>query len=475
MKIYRNLFLSFLALTLVITSCDLDEVNVDPSRPLSVNLNLILPAAIGQTAYNQMALPARQPGIVMQHFMGIDAQQVAYSANYLFTENTFNNYWNFGIYGGVLKDGRDLIDIATEAGQPYYVGIGKILQAEAFGRLTASFGDIPFSDALLGTESLKPAFDTQEQVYDGVQRLLDEGIAELSKAAVAGGPAGDDLFFGGDAAKWIMTAHALKARFLMHTTRRRSVYTTVLSEIGQAFSTSADEPVFQWESAITSANPLAKFGIGRPNTLAIDTRFGDAMVARADPRIGRYMNLKLDGGGNVDQYEFHNSSNTDLIWAQNTSAIPFISIVELKFYEAEAQLMSGNEPAAQTALTEALDASMAQLGITDAAAIATYKAAYADLSAGATTDDKLNIIITEAYYALYGQQEHTVWTNFKRTGFPALTPSATGGGGLNPSNSIPVRWLYPTGEDQTNQANVEAAKSRQGGALLDNNTWAFAN
>lgn len=467
MKSYKKLFLSLLALTVVMFSCDLEESNVDPSRPLSVNLDLILPAAIGQVAYNQMALPARQPGIAMQHFVGIDAQQVAYSDNYLFTDVTFNNYWNFGVYGGILKDGRDLVALGTEANQPYYVGIGKVLMAEGYGKLTASFGNVPFSDALKGTESLKPTYDTQEQVYDGVLNLLDEAIAELSKPAVAGGPAGDDLIFGGDATKWIQTAHALKARFLMHLTKRRSVYATVMSEIGQAFTVAADQPDFNWEPAVAQANPLAKFGIGRPNTLATHPQFGQAMTTRNDPRSSFYW--ELDG----TQYNFHNSANTSLRWAQNDSRVPLISLVELKYYEAEAQLMSGNEAAAQTAFDAAIDASMAEVGVSDAAAITAYKAAYGDLSAGATQAAKLEIIITEAYYGLYGHGEHTVWTNYRRTGFPALTPPATGAGGINPTGVVPERWLYPNGPKDTNADNVAAAVAQQGADLLDTKLWAF--
>jgi len=467
MKSYKKLFLSLLALTVVVFSCDLEESNVDPSRPLSVNLNLILPTAIGQVAYNQMALPARQPGIVMQHFIGIDAQQVAYSDNYLFTDVTFNNYWNFGVYGGVLKDARDLIAIGTEAEQPYYVGMGKILMAEGFGKLTASFGNVPFSEALLGTEALKPKFDTQEEVYDGVLRLLDEGIAEMSKAAVAGGPAGDDLFFGGDANGWIQTAHALKARFLMHLTKRRSVYGTVLTEIGQAFTSSAAEPKMNWAPAVAQANPLAKFGIGRPNTLAIHPQFGQAMTNRADPRSPFFW--ELDG----TQYNFHNSANTQLVRAQNNSVIPLISFTELKYYEAEAQLMSGNEAAAQTAFTEAIDASMAEVGVSDQAAIDAYKAAYGLLSAGATQADKLELIITEAYYALYGYGEHTIWTNYRRTGFPGLTPPTNGAGGLNPTGEVIQRWGYTNGTKDTNAESVAAAIAQQGPDLLNTKLWAF--
>ena len=467
MKSYKKIFLSTLILTLLASSCDLQEANIDPSRPLKVNLNLILPTAIGQAAFNQMALPARQSGIVMQHFKGIDAQQLQYSENYVFEDNTFNNYWNFGAYGGVLKDARDLLALGTEAKQPHYVGISKVLMAEAFGKLAASFGSVPFSDALLGTKSLKPAFDTQEKVYDGVLKLLDEAIAEFSKAAVPGGPGADDLFFRGDSKQWSQMAHALKARFLMHLTKRRDVYKTVLSELQQAFSSEKDAPKFQWQPAVTAANPLAKFGIDRPNTLATHPGFGKAMTDRADPRGNFFWEL------DDKQYNFHNSKNTQLVWAQNNSKIPFISLTELKLYEAEAKLMTGDASGAQTALTEAIEASMNETGVKDKAAIAKYKAAYGTLASGATRQEQLKTIITEAYYALYGYGEHTIWTNYRRTGFPQITPPATGKGGLNPSGIPPQRWLYPVGEKNTNSENVKAAVAKQGPDLLDTKLWAF--
>ena len=170
-----------------VSACELTETNIDPTRQVDVDLRLVLPTAIGQTAYNQSALSARMPGIVMQHFRGFDAQQVAYT-DYVITEVEFNNYWNFGAYAGILKDTRDLITKGEEEGQPYYVGIAKILAAESYGHLASSFGDVPQSDALLGTASLKPVFDTQEQVYDGLLTMLDEAIAELSKPSVPGGP-----------------------------------------------------------------------------------------------------------------------------------------------------------------------------------------------------------------------------------------------------------------------------------------------
>jgi len=45
--------------------------------------------------------------------------------------------------------------------------------------------------------------------------------------------------------------------------------------------------------------------------------------------------------------------------------------------------------------------------------------------------------------------------------------------GFNRSGSVPIRFLYPESESQTNAENVEAAKGRQDGALLDSPLWAF--
>jgi hypothetical protein len=139
--------------------------------------------------------------------------------------------------------------------------------------------------------------------------------------------------------------------------------------------------------------------------------------------------------------------------------------------------MTSDEPGAQTALSAAVDASMAQIGVgaSEAAEVTAYKATYANLALAATQQDKLRVIIGEAYYTLYAHQEQTVWTNYRRTGYPALTPPATGTSGLNPSGVVPRRWVYPGGEKTTNSVNVNAAIANQGGELLDKNTWAFDN
>ena len=446
-------------------SCDFDDVNIDPTRVSDVELRLILPAALSQTAYNQSANPARIPGIFMQQFVGSDAQQLAYT-DYVLEQNTFNNYWSGGLYAGILKDCRVLLDKATETGQPHYEGIAKVLMAESYGMGTSFFGSMPFSQALLGTENLKPAYDTQQQLYEGVQRLLDEAIAALSQPAIPGGPADDDLVFGGDAQMWIKTARALKARYYLHLTKKEgaTAASNALAQLNAGTIASQDEqPYFAWETAQTSANPIFLFGLGRTNTLKIDERF--ATMMDGDPRQDAYMLF------NGTDWDFYVGGNATLVWAQNNAAIPLISLAEVKFMEAEALLWTGaGDAEIEAALGEGIQASMDLVGIVDPGEYVTTNSSLAGLT---TTEEKLEKIMMEAYKAYYGIAFQQTWTNYRRTGFPALAPSPNGSNGVNPAGGIPRRVLYPNGEYTTNEDNLNAAISAQGADLLDTELWAF--
>ena len=460
-------FLVPLVVMLFVTGCsDLSETNIDPTRPTSVEIRLILPSAISQSAFNIGSNPARVAGIIMQQYVGFDAQQVAYT-DYVLPDITFNNYWRTGLYAAVLKDCNDVINLAQEEARPHYEGIAKILMAHAYGNATSYFGDIPFSEALKGAENLTPSYDSQEAVYAGVLRLLDEAITLLNGASSAGPPASDDLIYGGDAASWVATAYALKARYTMQQAKRNpNAGSDVLAALANAFGDLASQPNFNFGSGQLDNWALAKFGNERPNTLIIDSRFADWMTNNADPRQDFYMEF------NGSEWVYFNSANPNLVWATNNASVPLISYVEVKFLEAEALALDGAATAdIQAALAAGITASMDQIGVA-AADYADYVANHSDLS-GLSDAEVIQRIIEEAYVAYYGYAFHQTWANYRRTGYPALTPSPAGAGGLNPSGVIPRRYLYPSSEDQTNSANLQAAQAAQNGALLDADMWAF--
>ena len=72
----------------------------------------------------------------------------------------------------------------------------------------------------------------------------------------------------------------------------------------------------------------------------------------------------------------------------------------------------------------------------------------------------------EKWKALF-LQGYEAWAEFRRLGYPQLTPPAEP---LN-GDGIPVRQGYDLDWSQSNEANYDAAVSAQGPDNLDTNLW----
>ena len=452
MKKYSKIIIA-LIISISFFSCDdFGDTNLDPGRPGGDNVSLvaITPTMQTQTHRNLLATLGRLSGIFMQQFEGFDAQQVAIT-QYVVGEGDIANPWEFGLYTGSMRDCVDIIERADAQGDvPHTRGLARIYLAANLGLTTNLWGDIPFSEAFAGADILAPSYDSQESIYATIQSLLDDAILDFGQEDVQG-PLGDLI-----GADWVATAHALKARYFMQLTKRDpEAATKALSEIALAFDSNETSPVFAFESTPNGGNPLALFGLQRPNTLII-APFFDALM-EGDPRRNSYMVPNVDG----DPLFFQNG-NSDLFWAQLGSPSPLISYAELKFIEAEALLLTAGDPS--TALTEAITANMQFIGISDV-----DTAAYLTTVTG--TD--LETIIIEKYKAMYGSNPVQTWNDYRRTGFPEIIANAEGTNGNNPSGIVPRRVLYPDSERLSNNAAYQAAISAQGGHLLDVDLWAF--
>lgn len=467
MKLIRNIFMAG-AMLFSATACEFEDTNINPAAfaPEDVPLRALMPTALTQVGYNVGGLGGRMPGIIMQHFIGIDAQQIPYTS-YVIGEGDLNNLWAFGLYTGSIRLSSD---ISTNAEAfPHYNGISKIIMAQSLGLTTSFWGDIPYSEAMQGQGNFVPAFDTQEQIYASIQTLLDEAIVLLQQEAADGDVGSDDIVFDGDADSWIKVARALKARYYMHLTRRNSdAATQALAALNAgALESNDDNANVPFGSGPEQANPYAQFGAQRPNTMAVDERFFETLDSKGDPRVDIYMDFS------GDSYQFFTTQTGGLFWSSNDSPVPIISFAEVKFLEAEAKLRTGDTAGAEEALFDAIVASFIQLGVPATDAAFDYLDAYGSFN-GSTTEENLEQIINEKYMALFAQGEAEVWVDYRRTGYPALTPAVDGdAGGLNPGGEIPRRFIYPRDERITNEANMQAAIDRQGGGLLSDDLWAF--
>lgn len=232
-----------------------------------------------------------------------------------------------------------------------------------------------------------------------------------------------------------------------------------MNSLGVAFKSLDEQPNFEFGTAQTNNYSLAKFGAERPSTLIIGQFFADLMDG--DPRQDAYM--FTDG----TTWFYFNTGNPALVYARDNAVIPLISYVEVKFLEAEALARTGAD--ASTALAQAITASMVQSEVTDYDA---YVAEKSDLS-GLSDEQVIQRIMEEAYKGYYGYNFSETWSNFRRTGYPAITPHPLGANGFNPSGGVPKRFPYVVNEQQTNLVNLQAAQAAQNGALLDVPVWAF--
>ncbi|WP_396590393.1 SusD/RagB family nutrient-binding outer membrane lipoprotein [Allomuricauda sp. R78024] len=138
--------------------------------------------------------------------------------NYDFSSEESNSGWGY-LYNGILKQNREIARYYNLKGIDgkgiLITAITRIIEAHAVGTATVIWGDIPYSEAVVETIE-DPKFDSQVDVYQSLQILLDEAIV-LLESDVIDDNLSEDIFFEGDKEKWKETAYTLKARYYLQT------------------------------------------------------------------------------------------------------------------------------------------------------------------------------------------------------------------------------------------------------------------
>lgn len=471
----RITYLFFTAFALlIIPSCNLQETNVNPNASSDAPLSVILSGTEGVLAYNLGLDAGLLSATVMQQATGANGDATA-NDNYTAIPGRFNGLWvNF--YSNVLNE----LDIIVQKGKaqnaPQYTGIARVLTAFTYGTLTDSFGDIPFNQALKGRGNTAPVYDTQEQIYAGIQATLDSAIAELSQpvgTSATAPPAADDLIFKGNTQQWLAVAWTLKARYALHLSKLNATQaaTQALNYLYdnstyRGITTNAGDAQVIFGAAQTNANPFYQQQTQRPGWVGVGAAFVNLLNGNAvtdpstkeptqpvDPRRAYFITQDKGvyrGGvaGIPGAY-----SLIGPYYGSTTSPVALVTYAEAKFIEAESRLrLNPADPQAQTALTEAVTASFNKVISNTADPDATpekraaYLTAHATLTGDAEAD--LRTVITQKYTALFLQPE--VWVDYRRTGYPELPLAVNATHSLNPNGQIARRFPYPQNEQSLN-------------------------
>ena len=213
---------SLLFCTLFFSCEDLTETNVNPNgvQPKVVNPNLVLPTVLTEAARAYVNLGYQDIAGVVQH-----TQKDAWS-------NGHNDYdWggsqDWEPYYKVLRNNALVYDRAVELKLEFHQGVSLVMKSFMFGLITDLWGDAPYTNALkgelLGSENIKPSFDTQETIYSGILADLETANTLLSKEKeeYTGVVEGVDVYYGEDPSNWRKFANSLMLRYYMRISAKK--------------------------------------------------------------------------------------------------------------------------------------------------------------------------------------------------------------------------------------------------------------
>jgi len=505
-----------LLLILGVSGCkDYLDINDDPNAATSSTPQLVLPAVLNNMGGNFMT------------YFNYGNSMVGYSANaggFSFVGSTvitynYNNSSNTGLFTAPYSDMRSLQYIITSTkdvkASVLFNAVARIMKSYYFQLLVDEYGNVPYSEALLGADNVTPKYQDGQSIYQASVKEIDEAIALLkangSLSSVT--PLGtSDIIFGGNTTKWIQFANNIKLRMLTRIQKgplaafAASAFTTfssegflledVLIQPGYNSTSARQNPVWNsWHSSFTGTVAGSSYipttwmytfydgtkitdptrGALMYRTFTAATKVRGQLGQDNNPAWGGAPNWYVGTGAGVAATEAKG------ILKSRVMGLLFFSAAETHFLLAEAALngytIGGS---AVTSFENGIKASynyLNKFGALTASStaaelntyLATYKAANAtnylvNYDLGASNDQKLEAIITQKYIALNFVNGFEAWQEYKRTGFPrisgtaATTTFASSASVATTPDRLPVRSLYPTTEYNLNP-NVPPAAS----------------
>lgn len=486
--------------------------NVNPNQATSATPELVLPNALVSTAAT-----LRNVNTQAMWINGYTVNAGGYGGwgsvvTYNYTTSSYAGVW------AALYD--DLINykyIETESeGDPLLASsnaIAKIMMAYDFHMLVDLFGDIPYTEALQGSDNVIPKYDSQVEIYQDLVAKLNTAINMIETSEGANAIGAGDVMFGGDMHEWAKFANTLKLRLLIRMSAAEETSSFAASEFA-SFDTDLG---FITDDAMVNPGYIATDGKQNPywntyhsnaagslagsgrsaipsifvysfydGTKILDQGRGYASYRSypAQTPKGQLGNLDDNPAALANQTSWYvgsgtgtSATNTIGLLKGRTAGVPLMLASEAYFLQAEAYLkgyLTGND-------AEAFDAGV----------LASYQYLYEDIN-GATSEDwdpetdfqlykddnpgnylvhyelassneeKLEAIITQKYIAYNFINAQETWSEFRRTGYPKIVngsndPRYTFASILSSSSrpdELPIRYLYSNVEFQLNGPNV---------------------
>jgi Starch-binding associating with outer membrane len=471
-------FLLLLLVTLIwgVSACKLDDfgtLNVDPNNASKPNLTSILSNAMRQVRLGITDGTATQI-LYAQHW-----SEITYTQTSTYSGLPFE-YSGFFV---ALNNLKLIIDyntdpatsgLATASGSnANQIALARILRAYYFSVVTDRWGDIAYTEALKGNANFRPKFDKQQDIYTDLFKELKEAQAQFDGGTAVKG----DFLFAGSSAKWKKFANSLRLVLALRLSKvdpakGKAEFNAAMAD--GIFTANADNLIYKYQKDANNENPwYTSFVTSGRLDYAVSTTLVNYMKPLNDPRLAAFADKSVNV---VDYVGMPYGLKTPTLKAASVS-LPTSKIIKVQdapsnvltyaqvlFSKAEAAKLGWISEDAKSLYESAIKASMEQWGVYDAT---TYAAFIANAGIKYSDANAIELISTQKWVALY-MQGHEAWSEWRRTGYPALTPAP---GAANPSKQIPRRHGYPTSERDLNGDNYKIVATQQGEDSYDTRVW----
>jgi hypothetical protein len=511
----RNYIIILLSASfLVLGGCDngFEELNTNPYGITKMTPGLLFANAVRVTH------PGTWEGeqTIVQQFLNAYDLGATSGFNFNLDNNNFNNpKWTTN-YENTIKFLVPALALAEEEPQPNVnlISMIRIWKAYVFMTLVDTYGDVPYYEAGRGyiDQNFFPVYDDDEEIYEDLYLELTDAVAALDPAGVY---VREDLLYGASAAvpaakadvqaaKWKKLGNSLLLRLGMRYSKKDEAKAKkiVLEAFnGGVMESNADNAYVRFNSVYPNQLNQGPRGTN-PRYYYLAEPFVDQLKETADPRAkyiwGKYAEPNdAPNASSVADVTPANQFGFPVGYNQNTidehpdykgvagqgfaysqlnfqvlgsasAPVFYVTHAQTKLLLAEAAYREWIGGSAQQYYEEGVRASMEEWSLfpnTPSVAVTAEEQDDYLAQPGVAYDDAdaLELIGIQYWIASVANGAES-FANFRRTGFPALTPNPANGG-LS-GGGFARRMAYPDDESSENEEAYRAAAEAIGGDNL---------
>lgn len=433
---------------------------------------------------------------------------------------TYNAAYNSAYWERMYPNAiRDVVDILNNwEGKENHLteyNMARVLKVLLMQRMTDLYGDVPYTEAgqAYNLTIHSPKYDTQEFIYNDLLKELNEVGTYLNQVSSSSiGSA--DIMYGGDITKWKKFTYSLMLRVAMRLSKvdPAKAETWVKTAVaGGLFESNDDNGIMEHPGAVTSNNSCEPFGKiychEDPGAYRMSESFVNLLKNTHDPRLIYLCTVVPDpsekiGGGNWQMgdttaiaqiglpngYDQTTEGSTNIenhpnypgsmnkysvvnryTYARIDAPTFILTYAENQLLLAEAAYRGWISGSAETYYNSGVTAAMKQFqqfgitGISDSK-INEY------LAQNPYNENTALEQINTQYYINTFSDEYESFANWRRSGYPVLTPVDYIGNVTN--GTIPRRFTYHTNEASINQENyLKAVANLSNGDRMNSRIW----